>query len=153
MEPGGVVAHCHPQGVFLLWPCPVGTSEKGQEQDLEESTQTVPVDNLIDIHIPQMLEVRGVGRIGSRLESLGSSLGLPERVSMRKPGLEPWVVQVRLGNRGLLWGWTCTSVDVLGWQNVLLSLREGERNGRPLWGDWCVNFEVLFLIGGRVRLH
>jgi hypothetical protein len=101
-----------------------------------------------------MLEVGGVRRIRTRLEGL-RSLGLPKRVRIRKPGLDPCIVvhHVGVGNHGFLGGGASASVDVLGWQDVLLRLWEGERDGWPLGRDRRVTFEALVLIRRGVRLH
>ena len=61
------------------------------------------MDSLVDVDIPRMLEMGGIGRIGSRVESLRSNLGLPEVIWIRKPGLDPSVLhQIRVWNHGLL---------------------------------------------------
>jgi len=126
----------------------------GEEQGNQGNTPKVPVGTLVDVDIALMLELRGVGRIGSRMESLRSNLGLPEMIWIREPGLDPSVLhQIRVRNHGFLGDWACARVDVLGWENVLLGLGQGERCGRSLRGDWCVNFEALLLVRGRVRLH
>jgi len=108
----------------------------------------------IDVDIPYKLEVRRVGGIRSRMEDLRGSLRLSEGISIGEPGLNPSVVDhVGVGNHGLLRNKTSATIGVLRGENVLLSLRVDERDDRSLGRDWCVNFEALFLIRGRVRLH
>jgi hypothetical protein len=112
------------------------------------------VDSLVDVDIALMLKMGGIGRIGSRVESLGSNLGLPEMIWIREPGLDPRVLhQIRVRNHGFLRDWASARVNVLGRESVLLGLGQGEWCSRSLRGDWCVNFEALLLIRGRVRLH
>lgn len=89
------------------------------------------------------------------MESLRGSLGLLSKgISIGKPGLDPIVVNhVRIRSHGFLGSGTSAAIDLLGRQDVLLSLRERKRDGLALRADWRVNIEALFLIRRRVRLH
>jgi len=90
----------------------------------------------IDVDIPDLLEMGRVGMIRGRMEGLGGKLGLPERIRIREPGLDPGVVDhIGVGNYGLLGTGTSVTIDILRGENVLLSLRVSEWHGGPLGRD------------------